>query len=329
MSCVLIADVTRRRCARAARDALLHPPPARNTCSGGHKFDFRSYLLIASTKPVLAFYADAFIRKSENAYSTDPDSLTDAKAHITNGVEQSGEDHFFNFEQLQTTLTAENGFPSDYIEKTFRPHAKRVTNFLANTAMNRTVLGKTGRPAGFREGFDKMGGRFQLFALDWMQVPPFSAPCFEAHAPFAFAPRTPGAAHSRRRPCSAKGALCRRHMHLRRCKGAEAVLLNTSLVLLSTCPSAHDVCAPSSRLRLDADGGIHLLEANGDPLVTHYPNTGLSPGVWNSCMCTAREAEASPPLSDPTPPWAHLAQGSSSSRAFITTRRASRPRTGR
>ena len=36
--------------------------------------------------------------------------------------------------------------------------------------------------------------------------------------------------------------------------------------------------------RLDADGGVHLLEANGDPLVRHYPKIGLSPGVFTSLM---------------------------------------------
>lgn len=38
------------------------------TIMGGYKFDFRSYLLVASLKPQLVFYHDGFIRKSEKKY---------------------------------------------------------------------------------------------------------------------------------------------------------------------------------------------------------------------------------------------------------------------
>lgn len=38
------------------------------TIMGGYKFDFRTYLLVASLKPQLVFYHDGFIRKSEKRY---------------------------------------------------------------------------------------------------------------------------------------------------------------------------------------------------------------------------------------------------------------------
>jgi hypothetical protein len=124
---------------------------------GGHKFDLRTYLLVASTAPFLAFYHDGFVRRSENPYSTDTSGLTDVKTHITNAASQSSENHFFGFHQLQNVLTQEHNFPPDYFERVFRPRAMRVSQFLFQTAYNRTGT-----------KFEARKGRFQLFALDWM-----------------------------------------------------------------------------------------------------------------------------------------------------------------
>ncbi len=164
---------------------------------GGHKFDLRTYLLIASTSPFLAFYHDGFVRRSEHPYSTDASGLNDAKTHITNSVSQSSENHFFGFHQLQAILTEEHGFPPDYFDRIFRPRAMRVSNYLFHTAYNRTGAKIEARK-----------GRFQLFALDWM---------------------------------------------------------------------------------IDAEGGSHLLEGNGDPSIKGYNGTGLTPDVWDS-MLTLVEA---------------------------------------
>mmetsp|Transcript_10040 Transcript_10040/g.11573 ORF Transcript_10040/g.11573 Transcript_10040/m.11573 type:complete len:594 (-) Transcript_10040:102-1883(-) len=158
---------------------------------GGHKFDLRSYLLIASTDPFIVFYHDGFIRRAENKYSTDTSSLNDPLAHVTNSMGQSSENHFFSFEQLQEVLTRENGFKTDFMSSTFRTHAMRTTNFLFNSAYNRT------------RGFIPTPGRFQLFALDWM---------------------------------------------------------------------------------IDKQGGMHLLEANGNPLIAHYEGIGLTPELWKSMV---------------------------------------------
>ena len=131
---------------------------------GGHKFDLRTYLLIASTAPFLAFYHDGFVRRSEHAYSLEGSDLTDAKAHITNDFSQSSENHFFSFEQLGEILMKESmnratgyRFPPDYFDRVFRPRVMRITNYLLHTAMDRSGHKIEARP-----------GRYQFFALDLM-----------------------------------------------------------------------------------------------------------------------------------------------------------------
>mmetsp|Transcript_11741 Transcript_11741/g.13625 ORF Transcript_11741/g.13625 Transcript_11741/m.13625 type:complete len:575 (+) Transcript_11741:149-1873(+) len=168
---------------------------------GGHKFDLRSYLLIASTDPFIVFYHDGFIRRAENKYSTDSSSLKDPLAHVTNAMGQSSENHFFSFEQLQEVLSREHGFKSDFMSNTFRTNAMRVTNFLFNSAYNRT------------RGLIPTPGRFQLFALDWM---------------------------------------------------------------------------------IDRKGGLYLLEANGNPLIAHYENIGLTPDLWTSLIQLEKLLHTSP-----------------------------------
>jgi hypothetical protein len=123
----------------------------------GHKFDLRSYLLIASTAPYLVFYHDGFARRSEHPFSMVGQNLTDVKAHITNDVSQSSENHFFGFEQLEASLHKELNFPADYMETIFRPRAMRVTNYLFHTSVDRSGHKIEPRP-----------GRWQFFALDWM-----------------------------------------------------------------------------------------------------------------------------------------------------------------
>jgi hypothetical protein len=123
----------------------------------GHKFDLRTYLLIASTKPYLVFYHDGFARRSEKPFSLSGSNLTDPLAHITNDARQSDENHFFGFHQLEKVLIDEHGFPKDYMERIFRPRAMRVTNYLFHTAIDRTG-----------HKIEQRAGRFQFFALDWM-----------------------------------------------------------------------------------------------------------------------------------------------------------------
>lgn len=119
----------------------------------GHKFDFRSFMLIVSMDPYIVFYHDGFIRKSEHKYSTDTSDLKDPLAHITNSRGQSSDNHFFNFQQLQDVLTKESKFDPSFIDKIARPHMKRVTQFMFHAA---------------KQKFKHRAVRFQLFALDWM-----------------------------------------------------------------------------------------------------------------------------------------------------------------
>ena len=125
----------------------------------GHKFDLRSYLLIGSTAPFLAFYHEGFVRKSNNPYSKDASSLKDRAAHITNDVSQNEEDHFFSFSQLEDVLVRENpdNFNPGWFSKVFEPQAMRATLFLVQTALKRQGV-----------KIESRKGRFQVFALDWM-----------------------------------------------------------------------------------------------------------------------------------------------------------------
>ncbi|KAH9253711.1 hypothetical protein BASA81_008329 [Batrachochytrium salamandrivorans] len=119
---------------------------------GGRKFDLRTFLLIADTKPFLVFYHKGFVRRSANAYSQ---NLKDKLAHITNVEEQGmGADHFLGFEDLQMQLTNELGFPTDFLQTKFEPRAKLVTNFVFQAARH--------------SGLKRRSGAFGLFGLDWM-----------------------------------------------------------------------------------------------------------------------------------------------------------------
>lgn len=46
-----------------------------------HKFDFRIYMLIASTNPLIVYYHDGFLRVSLEIYEK---NSTEAKVHLTN-----------------------------------------------------------------------------------------------------------------------------------------------------------------------------------------------------------------------------------------------------
>jgi len=47
----------------------------------GHKFDFRIYMLIASTDPLIAYYHDGFLRISLSKYTK---NSTEKSTHFTN-----------------------------------------------------------------------------------------------------------------------------------------------------------------------------------------------------------------------------------------------------
>ncbi|GBG32757.1 Protein polyglycylase TTLL10 [Hondaea fermentalgiana] len=117
----------------------------------GRKFDLRTYLLIASTKPFIVFYHKGFIRRSSKAYSG---SSFSRAGHITNHkVQDNTEGHFWSFAQLGDYLTQEAHFPANFMDDHFRHYVKRATNFVFQAARMRLKR----RP-----------GAFMLFGLDWM-----------------------------------------------------------------------------------------------------------------------------------------------------------------
>jgi len=123
------------------------------TMMGGYKFDFRTYLLVASLNPQLVFYHDGFVRKSDKVYS---ETARDMNVHITNKITQSRDDHFFNFTTLAWSLHHESGLPRDHVDAYVRPRAQNVSRFLFHTAR---VQAKP--PA-------HVPGRFHLFGIDWL-----------------------------------------------------------------------------------------------------------------------------------------------------------------
>lgn len=117
----------------------------------GHKFDLRTFLLVASLDPLLVFYHNGFVRRAGTPYDSD---LTDTKAHITNAHSQDNvDDHFWGFERLETYLHEKLGFPEDYMRENFKTHAIKIENFVFQAA---------------RANMFKRKGTFQLFALDWI-----------------------------------------------------------------------------------------------------------------------------------------------------------------
>eukprot|EP00924_Labyrinthula_sp_SR-Ha-C_P009159 augustus_masked-scaffold_2-processed-gene-14.49-mRNA-1 protein AED:0.37 eAED:0.39 QI:0/-1/0/1/-1/1/1/0/890 len=119
----------------------------------GHKFDLRSYLLVASLNPLVAYYHHAFARKAFSPYSSDSMSTN---AHITNALSQPKSpdfDHFWDFVKLEDHLHRFNGFPEDYMNNQFKSRAKQVQRFVLEAS---------------REKMARNKGAFQLFALDWV-----------------------------------------------------------------------------------------------------------------------------------------------------------------
>jgi hypothetical protein len=141
-TCPAPADSTRRFVMEYLEPVLLD----------GHKFDVRSYVLIASMDPLMVFYHDGFVRRATNKYSRD--DLKDKTAHITNAVQQDAkDDHFWDFKRLSYYLETKAGFPPNFMTTTFREMARHVSNFVFQAA---------------RSKFKPRKGKFQLFAVDWI-----------------------------------------------------------------------------------------------------------------------------------------------------------------
>jgi hypothetical protein len=118
----------------------------------GKKFDLRTYMLIASTKPFIVLYHRGFARRSAMAYNNASFSKL---GHITNHKSQDKDNagHFWGFDQLSEYLLEEEHFPPNWMEEQFRKEAKHATNFVFQAAAKR---------------LKRRSGAFMLFGLDWM-----------------------------------------------------------------------------------------------------------------------------------------------------------------
>ena len=153
--------------------AMRYVPPM---LVSGRKVELRSYLLLARTRPVLAFTHEGIARRADFAY--DAASTTPA-AHILNLHYQGGKllndpnpNHVWSWSKLGQALTAEHGFPDDHMERVVRAEIDRISNFEVHAMRGNPVV----NPAQPWHGGGGTGGSsplrsFQFFSLDWAMEP--------------------------------------------------------------------------------------------------------------------------------------------------------------
>jgi len=137
----------------------------------GHKFDFRIYLLVASTNPVIAFYHDGFLRVSVHKYDINSKDksvlLTNtelskgafkqaANGTLINGMNETELRNFqmWNFNRLHNYLM-ETGKVSDpqWIDNYLRPEFKKAMIHLIRMSQSTFV---------------KISSVYELFGVDFM-----------------------------------------------------------------------------------------------------------------------------------------------------------------
>ena len=137
----------------------------------GHKFDFRIYMLIASTNPMILYYHDGFLRVSVHKYdinSTDKSVLLTntelskdafkqaANGTLINGMNETELRNFqmWNFTRLENYLL-KNRVVSDpnWIENYLRPEFKKAMIHLIRMSQS---------------SFSKLSAVYELFGVDFM-----------------------------------------------------------------------------------------------------------------------------------------------------------------
>ena len=185
-----------------------------------------------------------------------------AQVHITNAEAQSQKDHYYSFAQLGAKLSADNSQPAfgaEFIARRFRPRAMRVSQFLLHSALRRR-----GSPPYTGNRLDEAlrpktpaAAAAAAAALDSGQGTAATSAAAEAPAAAAAGEEEAVGAESESHPSSAAG-------------------WSAARLGLDRMPGRFQLFALD--WLLDAEGGMHLLEANGNPSIVKYPGTGLTPG---------------------------------------------------
>ena len=161
--------------------AMRYVPPM---LVGGHKVELRSYLLIARTRPLLAFTHEGIARRADFAYDA---ASSKPAAHILNlrydGGKMLGDDHFWSWRKLGGALRSEHDLGAEHMETVVRAEVDRVCTFEVH-AMRGDPDANPEVPLTARRGGGSGGGgggsggggshplrSFQFFSLDWALGP--------------------------------------------------------------------------------------------------------------------------------------------------------------
>lgn len=155
-----------RQCAGGVGRGIAMANVESATLDGGRKFDLRSHLLVARTRPLLAFYGRGIVRRADEPYNA---SSSEPKAHITNlghmGLGRlAHKDHFWSYGRLAKALSSERGFAPGHLQRVVEGQMKRGSLFALQTMRSRR-----GTPPLTRSrSHHGSPGTWQVFGLDWI-----------------------------------------------------------------------------------------------------------------------------------------------------------------
>ena len=123
----------------------------------GHKIDLRTYLLVASMRPKLAFiYKHGIFRKSSRKFDL---FARDQEVHILNSRNQSLHNHFYNYTYMNRIFENEYNFGPNFIQRILHPQIRKIQRFVFESQIFKMPVKKY--PVNHR-------GRFHIFAMDWI-----------------------------------------------------------------------------------------------------------------------------------------------------------------